>query len=598
MARFLNIKPHLRPWLGLALLAAVGTASSHGVAGNNNQGSVAVCPSEPPDLIPLQLPDPNVGLGWSATRGSFSVGADGQALYEIPMDLGPGRAGMAPRLGIVYDSTQGESSLGLGFSLTGLSAITRCARNYELDGEPRGVRYDDEDAYCLDGLRLVKQGILNGSTEYRTLPDTHVRVLAYQTPATSGPTSWEVHAPGGRVQSYGGTSESRAMAPGNHVGTWSLDSEHDPRGNGIHYKYQKRDGTVPAALGGGPYTMESWLTSIDYTTPDPERHVYFDYSDRRPRVAFDNGLRFERSKVLDRVRIVGPGDESVRAYRLTYAEDDNGTRRVTAVQECDADGSVAAPCRAPVTFDWSGTAPGNFVKTPTGIEVDDETGWLVADFTADGLDDVLLWKKDGDTTSFQVSVATGAKVENGWSSAALQGLFLGREWAVVEHPGMSGKLEVTPADVDGDGTPDLVLSAADSPWSRIRYLRTDPDQRTFHLESTLLDAGLSSSIMPADINGDGLDDLVRCKLAVQTVPVLQPDGSVTVEYIDESSLALGLNDGAGDFSVAGGSSARPRPGPAPLPSGSPSAVNTSTWGSGPWTPMATRASIWSILGST
>ena len=45
--------------------------------------------------------------------------------------------------------------LGVGFTLSGLSTISRCARNVAQDDEIAPVRDDERDALCMDGKRLV-----------------------------------------------------------------------------------------------------------------------------------------------------------------------------------------------------------------------------------------------------------------------------------------------------------------------------------------------------------------------------------------------------------------------------------------------------------
>jgi hypothetical protein len=77
--------------------------------------------------------------------------------------------------------------LGRGFSLSGLSAITRCARTVAQDGEIRSVRYDQRDALCLDGARLMPVGSSGGVVEYRTFPETFVKVLAYPSTVVENP---------------------------------------------------------------------------------------------------------------------------------------------------------------------------------------------------------------------------------------------------------------------------------------------------------------------------------------------------------------------------------------------------------------------------
>ena len=87
--------------------------------------------------------------------GSASVDADGHFVYEVPIVVPPGRTGMQPSISLTYRSGSGESAVGLGWSVTGLSAVTRCPRTIAQDGVTRGVQLDADDAFCLDGQRLV-----------------------------------------------------------------------------------------------------------------------------------------------------------------------------------------------------------------------------------------------------------------------------------------------------------------------------------------------------------------------------------------------------------------------------------------------------------
>jgi len=76
---------------------------------------------------------PNVALSAldvGSLKGDFNVTPTGQAHYSIPIDVPPGTANMAPALSIAYDSSSSNTRnglLGMGFSLEGLTAITRCA---------------------------------------------------------------------------------------------------------------------------------------------------------------------------------------------------------------------------------------------------------------------------------------------------------------------------------------------------------------------------------------------------------------------------------------------------------------------------------------
>jgi hypothetical protein len=56
-----------------------------------------------------------------------------------------------------YSSLAGNGILGVGWSLGGVSAITRCAATIEQDGisGSRAIKLTNADRFCLDGQRLM-----------------------------------------------------------------------------------------------------------------------------------------------------------------------------------------------------------------------------------------------------------------------------------------------------------------------------------------------------------------------------------------------------------------------------------------------------------
>ena len=116
-----------------------------------------------------------------ATPGSFKVNETGAATYTIPITVPPGTAGMAPTLSLNYNSQSGNGPLGVGWSLGGLSAITRCPASIVQDGFKGGINYDGNDRFCLDGQRLVLVAGSYGAdgAEYRTETESYTRVVSY-----------------------------------------------------------------------------------------------------------------------------------------------------------------------------------------------------------------------------------------------------------------------------------------------------------------------------------------------------------------------------------------------------------------------------------
>ena len=113
---------------------------------------------------------PSIASAVVTTPGQFSVTPSGAASYTIPLRVTPGTSGMAPSLSLSYSSQGGNGLLGMGWMLSGLSSITRCAATVAQDNFKGGINYDANDRFCLDGQRLIAISGTYGAnlTEYRT----------------------------------------------------------------------------------------------------------------------------------------------------------------------------------------------------------------------------------------------------------------------------------------------------------------------------------------------------------------------------------------------------------------------------------------------
>lgn len=74
----------------------------------------------------------------------------------MPIKVGPGMNGHQPNLALAYNSQQGNSVLGMGWSISGLSQISRCGNNLYYDNKTKGIAMDNTDGFVLDGVRLIK----------------------------------------------------------------------------------------------------------------------------------------------------------------------------------------------------------------------------------------------------------------------------------------------------------------------------------------------------------------------------------------------------------------------------------------------------------
>ena len=144
------------------------------------------------------------------TAGQFEVTPTGSATYTIPVTIPPGTAGLQPSVAITYDSAGGNGLLGVGFSLNGLSAITRCQTALEPDGFIDGADFDANDRFCLDGQRLVVVAGTYGAVgaEYRTEIESFSKVISVGGSA-GNPDHFRLWTKSGLLMEYGATADSR-----------------------------------------------------------------------------------------------------------------------------------------------------------------------------------------------------------------------------------------------------------------------------------------------------------------------------------------------------------------------------------------------------
>lgn len=280
-------------------------------------------PNEPPPDVDYNYQTPAVGT----LPGDFNVTQNGDASYRIPLEVASGRAGVQPKLALVYNSETPNGYLGVGWRLDGLSAITRCGRSMTRDEETRGVKFDtsDFDRWCLDGKRLIRIGPAGNEygdidTAYHTEIDGFSRVI--QKGGTNGnPNYFEVHAKNGLIFTYGGTDNSKIpvqypRGEGRATLTWSLRRVRDRVGNSMDIRYKVFTKDVQGGM-----TREYYPESMSYTGFNGEpghASVTFEYKDREfPILGYRYGSSIQQTQLLTSVTSSIEG-RIIWQYRLEY----------------------------------------------------------------------------------------------------------------------------------------------------------------------------------------------------------------------------------------------------------------------------------------
>ena len=164
-------------------------------------------------ILFLLIPSAFAAVG--RTPGSFAVSPTGAATYTISIWAPPGPGGVEPHLGLSYNSRNGNGSLGVGWAISGLSAITRCNRTYAQDGAPAPITLTSNDVFCLDGkrLRLTSGSYGQAGSTYQTEIADFSNVTAFGA-AGNGPAYFIVKDRNGRSYQYGNGGNSQVLANG------------------------------------------------------------------------------------------------------------------------------------------------------------------------------------------------------------------------------------------------------------------------------------------------------------------------------------------------------------------------------------------------
>jgi len=498
------------------------------------------------------------------TTGEYRTDESGAATYQIALNIPAGIAGVQPELGFSYSSAAGDGYMGSGWSISGASAISRCPKNIASDNLQGNISFSQSDRLCLNGQRLVSGtgssdiGVSDASywsaVSYHTELESFVKVKPHGT-TTQGPKAYTVETKSGEIHYYGdvsyvsgsdernismalgllntsGASESSADALFELNGlttprVWALKAIRDVKGNYILFRYAEDQ------LKG-----EHYLTEVQYTgrpSQAPFARVVFTYRDnKKKRTGYQAGHPVSLTKILDTVTVY-QDNQQYRYYQFQYSESDvlEEKNYLTALQECTT--NTAALCYPAVSVQWNKPASSN-----SGIQTVCVNGECWPEATTDSYSPISttsvkkgssvervyqqLMDMNGDGYADMVYPSGGS-----WRVRFGNNIMSYSSEVTLSTVGVNKKEFAKTIDYNGDGQRDLLVAdSATSNWFILTYQPAastvqscEPQLSSGYLcpdvtmsfsynsiNTGRAATGLESSAMVADIDGDGMEDIL------------------------------------------------------------------------------------------
>ncbi|RYD53231.1 MAG: hypothetical protein EOP52_03570 [Sphingobacteriales bacterium] len=349
-----------------------------------------------PEFATLPAIDTSLPVG--SLDGGVTVNLSGGASYEIPIKMAPGTAGMVPKLSLVYNSQGGNGMLGKGWSLSGLSAISRSGHDYYHDGQATSIEWNNNDVFHIDGSRMhVLTGTNGGANaEYAPEQENYTRITQQGT-FNNSPLWFNAVLKDGTNIHYGELRYSGVRSTtGSEILTWKISSMQDPFGNEIQYEYENVNDEH--RLSRIYYTVN---TSQGITASNVVRFIYKERSDKE--TYYVGGSTYKSNSLLEQIEVYNYEEGTVRTYLMNYFFDGDYSmlQRITEV------GTVGTGLNSTVFQYKSNANPYGLTNaTVSGIrgpysDVDPTSGpsefydyQITMDFNKDGYTDIIRLVKN------------------------------------------------------------------------------------------------------------------------------------------------------------------------------------------------------------
>lgn len=479
-----------------------GSAKGTGKKAGDSAVSKTTTLSTPQNL--LQAPTSSAG----PTMGQLDVSPTGGATYTIPISLPPGLGSMVPQVALVYTSQGGNGVVGLGWSISGLSAITRIPTTNFHDNKITAVNFNTNDRFALDGQRLLLKSGAYGSdgAEYQTENYSNIKVVSRGVSpfgASHGPAYFEVFYPDGSKAVYGETNGSRTTT------SFALTYMENPLGARINYTYAVSDHTfIVTEIAYGNIGASQTLNKIN-----------FHYSEiNRAEMGYTGGDRLYRKSLLNKISITANGS-AYRNYVLTLENIPTlNYKRVTVIREYNGDETLF---RSPLYFTYTSSGDIITINSINSLSLtniaSNNSDVVAADFTGNGSMDFLLVPKNNknkfwafyDMESNSQYMQLGHEINTGAFKDIFPGTVLSSDDKVLMGQGIILVKENGPTSYKF--TTYAATAYAPALFQYERTWDNPPLNPIFYSECDNQQKGggvMDMSFLSGDFNGDGLTDLI------------------------------------------------------------------------------------------
>jgi len=475
----------------------------------------------------------NTGLAVGSTPGTLT--ATGSAGYQIPIETPSGTNGLQPAISLNYMSNYVNGILGIGWSIGGLSAISRVNQNVYNDGMFDPIRGNLTDKYALDGNRLlVISGTYGASgSEYRTEIESFSKIVAYGNTGT-GPEWFKAYTKSGLILEFGNNEGSRIRNNEGCILSWRINKITDRYSNYISFNYLESDDERPIA--------SIVYTGNSSTSQTPFAFIFFIYKYRNDITSYYwGGKEFTRDILLDNIAVKYNG-QTYKSYGLTYTLDTYSQLiKVTEFSSQDAELNPIVITWTSETSqfnesthytnsaneryyhgDFNGDGRTDFVSVPVKTSYTSSDKWKL--FLADASGN-MVYTTQGDLNTYFETFLTGDFNGDGFSDLMMQekhpeSLYPNKKYYYFYASSGSGFTRNTSyyicynssnldvVDYNGDGKLEFLFHNDSNNWYLYTYTGSSIYSASIPSfgEYYYIDTGLQNRVL--DFNGDGCSDLL------------------------------------------------------------------------------------------